>query len=219
MFDNLYKRLYFLKMRLLIAQGLTNGNVVPFEKTLYEKLSKVYFSGYPLSLQIKYLIPTSGPGQCEDRSWFITMAFDDALWVSGDLKQLELDYGKKSAWHFWVEHDGWVYDPTSLYKFKKELYYKIFMPTNVIVRTSDVYKKHEWYQNVVNTTIDDLRPGGKERYHLCVSIPLIKGIADMSGNQQFVDELDEYLKNIEYDYEQIRNDLYKSTSDLHRRRT
>lgn len=93
------------------------------------------------------------------------------------------------------------------------------MPTNVIVRTSDVYKKHEWYQNVVNTTIDDLRPGGKERYHLCVSIPLIKGIADMSGNQQFVDELDEYLKNIEYDYEQIRNDLYKSTSDLHRRRT
>ena len=219
MFNDLYKKLYFLRTRLLITQGLNNGSIVPFEDTLYERLSKVYFNGYPLSMQIKYLRPMTAPGQCEDRSWFITMAFDDAFWVSGDVKDLELKYGKENAWHFWVEYDEWVYDPTSLYKFKKELYYKMFMPTNVIVRTSDVYKKHEWYQTVVNTKIDDLRPGGKERYHLCVSIPLIKGIADMSGNKDFVDELNEYLKNIEYDYEQIRDDLYNSTSDLLRRRT
>lgn len=219
MLKKVKKELYFLKMKLLISQGLNNGSIVPFEDVLYENLSKVYFNGYPLSLQIKYLKPTIPPGQCEDRSWFITMAFEDALWVSGDVKDLELKYGKDGAWHFWVEHDGWVYDPSSLYKFKKELYYKIFMPTNVIVRTPDVYKKHEWYQSVVNTKIDDLRPGGKERCHLCVSIPLIQGIADVSGNKDFIDELDKHLKDIEYDYEQIRDDLDQSTDDLIRRRT
>ena len=95
----------------------------------------------------------------------------------------------------------------------------MFMSKNVIVCTIDVYKKHELYQTVINTSIDDLRPSGKERCHLCVAIPLIKGIADMSGNKDFVDELNEYLKDIEYDYEQIRDDLYKSISNLLRQRT
>lgn len=219
MLKKIKKELYFMKLNLLCNLGIKNGDILPFEDSLYERLSNVYFNGYPLSMQIKYLRPMMSPGQCEDRSWFITMAFEDAFWVSGDVKNLELEHGKNAAWHFWVEHDGWVYDPTSLYKFKKELYYKMFMPTNVIVCTPDVYKKHEWYQTVVNTKIDDLRPGGKERYHLCVSIPLIKGIADMSGNKDFVDELNEYLKDIEYDYEQIHDDLYNSTSDLLRKRT
>lgn len=219
MFDNLYKKLYFFKRRLLITEGLTNGTIVPFEEELYERLSKVYFNGYPLSMQIRYLRPIAGPGKCDDRSWFITMAFDDALWVSGDIKSLELKYGKENAWHYWVEYDGWVYDPSSLYKFKKEVDYKIYMPTNVEVHTAEEYKNHEWYQGIVNTTIDDLKPGGKERYHLCVTIPLVQGIAQMSGNQKFINELNEYLKNIEYDHKQITEELYKTTSLLARKRT
>lgn len=219
MFDSLKKQLFFIRYRLLIAEGLRNGTVLPFEDDLYERLSKIYFNGYPLSILIKYLRPTSGPGQCNDRSWFITMAFDDALWVSGDLKDLELNYGKPSAWHFWVEHDGWVYDPSLLYKFRKDVYYKIHMITNVKVRTAEEYKNHEWYQNIINTKIEDLKPGGKDRYHLCVSIPLVRGIAEMSDNQTFKDELNQYLMDIEYNYEDICDELNGSISKLVGKRT
>ena len=214
MLENLKKKLYFIKHDLLINEGIKNGDIMPFEEDLYERLSKIYFNGYPMSLQIKYLKPQFGPGQCQDRSLFITMGFDDALWVSGDNKDLEYNFGKKNAWHFWVEHNGWVYDPTLLYKFKKEVYYKIYDPTNLIYRNPEDYKKSELYLPIVNTTIDDLKPGGKERYHLCVSIPFIQGIAEMSGNQDFIDELNEYLELIEYDYQQISDELDNSIRNI-----
>ena len=219
MFDMLSKKLYFVRHDLLISQGLNNGTIVPFEDDLYKRLDKVYFNGIPMSIQIKYLRPTTAPGQCEDRSLFIAMGFDDDLWVSGDQKDLELKYGKQSAWHFWIEHDGWVYDPTLLYKFKKELYYKIYLPTNLIYRMPDEYKKSEIYQNVVNTTIDDLRPGGKDRYHLCVSIPLVQGSAEMSINEDFINDLEKHLKMIEYDYKQIRDELDSSFDKMIRKRS
>lgn len=219
MFDNLKKKLYFLKSNLLLDEGLRNGNIVPFEDDLYDRLSKVYFNGYPLSIQIKYLKPMVSPGQCEDRSWFIAMGFDDALWVSGDVKNLELNYGKDSAWHFWVEHGDWVYDPTLLYKFKKEVYYRIYAPSNLQYRKPEDYKKHEWYQDVVNTTIEDLKPGGKKRVHLCISIPLVRRIAEMSNNSDFVNELEQHLKLIEYDHKQVADELNESIANFTRKRT
>ncbi len=217
--DNLKKRLYFLRCELLFSEGLRNGSIVPFEEDLYKRLNKVYFNGYPLSIQIRYLRPLVSPGQCEDRSWFITMGFEDAFWVSGDIKTLELNYGKKSAWHFWVEHDDWVYDPTLLYKIRKELYYKMYIPKNVIVRRPEQYKKDEWYQEVINTTVDDLKPGGKDRCHLCVSIPLVQNIARMSGSQEFVDELDEHLRLIKYDHKQVVDELNTSIRNFTKKRT
>lgn len=219
MFERLKKSLYFMRCNLLFNEGLKNGNILSFEGDLYERLSKIYFNGFPLSIKIKYLKPMVSPGNCEDRSWFITMGFEDALWVSGDLRTLELQYGKAGAWHFWVEHDGWVYDPTLLYKFKKEVYYKIYMPSNVRIRTVEEYKNDEWYRDIIETTIEDLKPGGKGRCHLCVSIPLVQSIAKMSGNQEFIDELEEHLKLIEYDHKQVVDELNLSIDNLIKKRT
>ena len=213
------KNLYFLRCKLLFSEGLRNGSIVPFDEDLYKRLSKVYFNGIPMSIQIKYLRPMWSPGQCEDRSLFIAMGLDNALWVCGEQKDLELNYGKKSAWHYWVEHDGWVYDPTLLYKFKKELYYKIYMTTNVQSRTFEEYKQIDWYQDIINTTLEDLKPGGKDRCHLCVSIPLVQNIARMSGSQEFVDELDEHLRLIEYDHKQVVDELHASIRNFTKKRT
>ena len=164
MLKELYKILYFKRCELLFYNGLKNGDILPFEDDLYDRLSRIYFNGYPLSIQIKYLKPMKAPGNCEDRSWFITMGFENALWVSGDNKDLKLTCGKDGAWHFWVEYNDWVYDPTLLYKFKKELYYKMFQPENIVYRIPKIYKKHEWYQDIINTKIEDLKPGGKNDF-------------------------------------------------------
>lgn len=218
MFDKIKRELYFLKCELLFKEGLKNGTILPFEDDLYERLSKIYFNGIPMSIQIKYLKPLVPPGQCEDRSLFITMGFEDALWCSGEHKDLELKYGKDGAWHFWVEKDGWVYDPSLLYKIKKEVYYQIYLPTNIVIRRAEEYKKIDWYQDIVNTKLEDLMPGGKDRYHLCVSIPLVKEIAESSKNIDFIRELDEHLKLIDYDYGQVVNELHESINAVCKKR-
>lgn len=223
MFDTIKKHLYFIRLKILMNEGIIKREILPFEDSLYERLSKVYINGIPMSIQIKYLRPTTSPGQCEYRSLYIAMGFDDARWVCGDVKNLELLYGGKIAWHYWVEHDGWVYDPTSLRRFKKELYYKMYMPKNIKSWGKEKYSNSKIYQDIVKNKIEDLMPGGKERYQLCETIPFIQEIAEtkaqISGDDSFLRELNEYLKEIEYDYEQIRYELYSSSDDLIRKRT
>ena len=223
MFNTIKKNLYFMRLSILQNEGIKKGEILPFEDSLYERLNKVYFNGYPMSLQIKYLKPTVGPGQCQDRSLFITMGLDDAKWVCGDVKDLELSFGKENAWHYWVEYDGWVYDPTMLCKFKKELYYKLFLPTNIKSSNKEFYSQISWYQDIVNTKIEDLMPGGKSRTWLSVSIPLIKGIAEneaqLSGDDSFLRELNKHLDEIQYDPEQITDELNSKISEYSRKRT
>ena len=68
MLENLKKKLYFIKHDLLINEGIKNGDIMPFEDDLYERLSKIYFNGYPMSLQIKYLKPQFNLEPLKNRS-------------------------------------------------------------------------------------------------------------------------------------------------------
>ena len=215
----LSKKLYFVRRDLLISQGLRNGNIVPFDEDLYERLSKIYFAGIPVSINIRYLKPFIHEGHCDDRSLFIIMGFENAVLVRGYQKGLELKFGKENSWHYWVEHDGWVYDPTLLHKFEKELYYKIYEPSGVKYFNADEYKNHPLYQGVVDTKIDDLKPGGKDRHHLLMSVPLIYGIAKMSDDPNFLSELDSYLQMVEWDYDQAEEQLNASILALTNKRT
>ena len=207
MFEKLKQNLYFSKLQLLLAQGEKKGEILPFEDELYDRLNEVYFNGIPLSIHLKFLKPTMPPGQCYDRSLWITMGFENAILVRGDIKSLELSCGKDSAGHGWVENDGWVYDPTSLLKFKKELYYKMFLPQNVHYYSCKEYSSHEWYQDIINTSLEDLQPHGKKRPDLCVSIPLVQGIAEMSGNNDFINQLNNHLSLIDYDIVEVQQEL------------
>ena len=219
MTSSLSKKLYFIRRDLLINQGLKNATIVSFDNDLYERLSKVYFAGIPVSINIRYLKPFIRQGHCDDRSLFITMGFENAVLVKGYQKGLELKFGKENSWHYWVEDDGWVYDPTLLYKFKKELYYKIYEPSDVKYFNADEYKNHQIYHEVINTTIDDLRPGGKNTHHLLMSLPLIYGIAKMSNDANFMNELNAHLQMVEWDYEQAEEQLNTSILSLTSKRT
>lgn len=201
--------LYMIKYNALFQSGVKKGLIHPFEQDLYDRLSRVYFCGIPLSISLKYLKPTSVPGKCYDRSLFITMGFTDAILVRGDQKDLALRYGQADAGHGWVEHDGWVYDPSSLLKIRKDLYYEMFSPNNVFYYKPEEYACSEMYKDITKITIDDLRPKGSKRLELCTTIPLIQGIADMSNNGDFINELNNHLNSIGYDYIQITDELNK----------
>lgn len=160
-------------------------------------------------MHIRYLKPIVPPGKCYDRSLFMFFCFDDALLVRGDNKDLELRFGKESAGHGWIEMGDYVYDSSLMMRFEKDLYYKIYNPTDVYKTTKEEYQKvnGSYYDNVRNTTILDFQPGGSKRTDLCVIIPLIKEIAEYSNDERFKKELNEYLSLILYDENQVYEEL------------
>lgn len=209
MFDNIKKKLYFLKMDLLFYKGIKEGKIMPFDEEFYKKMSNKYIACIPISIRIKYLKPLLPPGQCIDRSLYMFICFDDALLVRADLKDLELAYGKNDAIHGWIEIGNYVYDPSLTLRFDKDLYYKIYSPTNIRKETKEDYKKvnSSFYDEVRSTTIEDFQPGGRKRTDLCLTIPFIKEIAELSNNDDFKKEVNEYLELIQYDEKQIQEEL------------
>ena len=209
MLDSLKKKLYFSKLQLLYSKGISEGKIVPFDEAFYRSMSNTYFASIPVSMHIKYLRPKTGPGKCYDRSLYMFFCFDDALLVRGDKLNLELLYGKDNAGHGWIEIGDYVYDPTMLMRFDKDLYYKMFSPTNVSKATKEEYVSvnGSFYDDIRSTTVSDFQPGGSKRFELCTTIPLVQGIADMSSDEVFKKDLDEYLSLIKYDGEAIYRDL------------
>lgn len=209
MFKNLKRELYFAKMALIYEKGLTEGSIVPFDDEFMEHLNNKFFNGVPVSMHMKYLKPIMPPGQCYDRSFYMFCCFDDVLLVQGDNKDLELRYGKDHAWHAWIERGDYVYDPSIMKRFDKDLYYKMFMPKNIVKRAKEEYCSSEEskkiYDSIADSKVEDYMPNGKNRTSLLVSLPLVMGIADVEGNEEMKKELDAWLERIDYDPEQIHN--------------
>lgn len=211
MLAGLKKSLYFRKMYLLFNQGVADKKIIPFDDNFYEKMNHTYISCIPVSMHIKYLKPTAPPGKCYDRSLFMFFCFENAVLVRADSKDLELRYGKDCAGHGWIEIDNYVYDPSLMMRFDKDLYYKIYMPTNISKSTKEEYcqigDNKKFYDDVVQTTISDYQINGSKRTDLITIIPLLSSIAKMSGNQDFIREFNEHLSLIQYDEYQISEEL------------
>lgn len=70
------------------------------------------------------------------------------------------------------------------------------MPTNISKCTIEEYcligDNREFYENIIQTTLEDYKPGGKRRMFLGIMIPLIKANAINSNNEEFKRDLSEY---------------------------
>ena len=67
-----------------------------------------------------------------------------------------------------------------------------------------------FYEKIKSTTIDAYKPCGKRR---SVAIPLVSGIAQISNNEEFISDLNKYLKEVNYNEEQIYNELDVAIED------
>ena len=209
MFKELIRTEYFKHLEKLIADGAELGKVVPFDDEYYSELSNTLVNTIPVDLDIKYLKPKTKPGKCYDRSLRMFMAMENSVLVRGSINYFRLKGATNGVNHGWVERDGYVYDPTFKFKFDKDLYYKIFKVKEIEKRTKDEYvskpETKKFYEEVKNTTLEDYKPNGSRRYELLMTIPLLQNIA--KGNKEFLKELDEYLEEIEYDEDEINEEL------------
>ena len=100
------------------------------------------------------------------------------------------------------------------------LYYKIYRSTNVYKFTKEDYIKFNgsYYDEVKNTKLEDFQIGGSKRMDLCVNIPLVRGIAEYSNDENFKRELNEYLTLIQYDEKEVYDELFSSCLDGFRKK-
>ncbi len=182
-----------------------------FEPELYKRLDSVIFAGIPASIQIKYLKPILPPGKCFERSYLITMGFEDYLLVCGDRKDMELVYGKDAAWHYWVEKDGWVYDPTMLLKIDKNIYYKAFGVTVNTTQTKEELMQDDNYRKAASGEFD--------KFILLSAIPLIEGIAKLKGDNNFINEVEDYKQRVGYSPEELSEELNNKINEKIKKKT
>lgn len=194
MFGVLKDPIYFGKTNLLFMKGVVDGSIVSFEEDFYKKMSDTYIYPIPVSLDIKYL---GRLRSVYDRSFSMFMCFDNAVLVRASRKDLELANGKENAGHAWIEIDNYVYDPTSLLRFEKELYYKMYAPTDIYKWSKDDYVSENIisYEEIKNTTLEDFKPGGEKRASLVNMMPLF----DSVGSLDFREEFNSYLNSIDYE--------------------
>ena len=211
MFNTIKKNLYFKRLQLLYSQGIVDKRIIPFNEEFYEEMNHTYISGLPVSMHIKHIKSIIPPGKCYDRSLYMFFCFEDAILVRGDNKDLELLYGKDYAGHGWIEIGDYVYDPSTMKRYDKDLYYEMYKPYNVYKASKKEYCSYsgnqKLYDDIQTTTIDDYKPNGRKRVELAVIIPAVRGLAETSGNQEFIDDLNTYLTQIQYDEEQVYNEL------------
>lgn len=198
------KERFFKKLDYLFREGIKNGSITPFNKELYEKMNHTYVKGIPVSIYVKYLNPAlhSNHGKCLDESLYMFFCLQDALLVRGNCKDLELK--DKNPYHGWIEIKDDVYDPSRLLRFKKEFFYQLYEPTNVVKCNVEQYKRiskenKELLEEVQNTILKDLQPGGKRRSQLIFIAPMLQALASVSKVEEFQQEVYQYFKSVQYE--------------------
>ena len=203
MLKNIKRELFEIRRKVLIAKGVADGRITPIDDEFYKETDKVIFNSVPITFHLKYMKPILPPGKCYDRSLFMFFCFPESLLCRGHHKDLELRFGKENDGHGWIEIGDYAYDPSSLCRFDKDLYYEIYGVTGVERTTSQEYNEctDGYYDKTRSVTLDDLLPGGKNRHSLLVDIPLSYGIAKF--NSEFMKDMESWMETIQYDEDQI----------------
>lgn len=212
MFESVKFGLFDIKREVLLSVGLLNDDIKPFDQKLYDKLGHYYFDGLPLSMHVRYGVPKMFNGRCDIRSKFLYFGVDNAKLVWGFRKDLEYKVGnREDSWHYWVEDDEWVYDPTTLHMYKKDIYYKAHGVSDMIYFSEEEAKEEEYIELISATTIEDYYPDGKRRYELLQTVPFMQFSAQ--SNKDLEKELNAFLETVSYDEARLLNELHSFISE------
>ena len=175
------------------------------ECQIFDKMNGTIIACLPASLYIKYSNYLFDNGTCYDRSLYMFLALDDALLVRGNNKYLEYSHGKGHEGHGWVEIGDYVYDPSLMLKFDKDIYYSLYECSNVTKTNKDeYYLEHSDFVNAyVSYDYNDFMPNGNRRLDLGILIYQIKVLSEMIGDISFIDDINNYLTKIKYNEDDI----------------
>lgn len=202
MLQKIKNKIYINKANKLFDESLANGQITEFEPSFYDEMNKFYINGLPIGFRIKYLKPINPPGDCFRRSRYMFYCFKDAYLVRGSNRMINALYGEDDR-HGWIEIGDYVYDPTYVLRFEKELYYQLFEPSEVIRMSHNNYfcneENKEEYNIIMNTKAEDFMPGGIRENEAKTMIPIMKDIISISNNYEMEKDLEDFTNLINYD--------------------
>lgn len=209
--ESLKKKLYFIKFDILFNKALREGKITRFDEEKFEKMSNTIIACLPVSLYIKYSNHLFAEGTCYDRSLYMFLALDEALLVRGDEKGLEYTYGKGHEGHGWIEIGDFVYDPSTMFKYDKDIYYLLYGCSNVskIDKPSYLLQHQDFVDANVSHDFSEFRPKGKRRLELGIIITQLKKMSQLICDKKFTKDLNDYLDYIQYDEKQIKEERQK----------
>ena len=136
--------------------GALTHMIEEYPEELWVEIKKHYYCGTPLYVLLHERL---NQGKCYDRSYALTMAFENCKLVRGSLPKygaLKNNKDDPSFKHGWVEDDKYVYDTTFMKRFNKKFYYHLFgTQVNTIV-LSEKLNNDEYYKKMKSTTKEDI---------------------------------------------------------------
>ena len=138
----------------IMQKHLQNGEIMPYEDELIERLRNLYYEGLPLSIVLhsNYFCLT----WCHHMAFQLSRGMDNFKLIRGNINVYP---EKAEPNHSWVEKDGFVYDTTDGFKWKKEIYYKYFEAVPIEIYDKDNYMSFDFYQTELTRTkvkLDDI---------------------------------------------------------------
>lgn len=205
MLENLKKDIYFKKLSILLKYYYSEGKISLFDDEIFKRMERTYICALPVALQIKYARYFFPEGSCYDRSLYMFLALDNAILVRGDIKSLEYLYGKDCAGHAWIELGDFVYDPTTMQKFDKDVYYILYECSNVEKINKEEYLKtnRDFVRQSVSYDIKDFLPNGRKRMQLASIVMQIKNNVKCMNDEHFIMDLEKYLALTDYNEQKL----------------
>ncbi len=216
MYEELRKKLYWMQFKVLGAKATQEGKITQFDDEIYEKMDGSIIACFPVSFYIKHSKHMFPEGTCYDRSLYMFLALDDAILVRGNNLDLEYRFGKGHGGHGWVEVGDYVYDPSTMLKYDKDVFYKLYGTSNVTKTDKETYmREHSEFTDVVlSTDFNEFRPGGARRMELGILVRQVQARAPYIDDTEFNKDLEEYLALIEYDADQIQRERNEIIEEL-----
>lgn len=123
---------------------IKNKIILPYEEELMYILRSYNLNHIPLSIWLSSVVLCNK--KCHLMAIYLTLGLKDFKYINGNINRyLHTDIPN----HSWVEHDGYVYDPTECIKYKTDYYYKKFNAEVIEEFDDQSIKDYSLYQTAI----------------------------------------------------------------------
>ncbi len=187
---NIVTALKKYKREVLFNSAETENKIREFDPAIYDNLRNSIYVVLPSIIYIKYNRPLTPPGNCMERSFILSTAIPNSYVAYGDAADIGI--------HYWVECDGVCYDPTSLFEYDKEVYYKLNNIRNVDIITREELDGLGFIKYCREKSFDDFKTDPALKDQLDAILTIVLNGVDYRDNPEYKSEIDTFINKIGY---------------------
>lgn len=135
-----------------LKNGYRTCQITAYDDEFVQNLKQHHISGETVFTIINDFKPdedSNEVGHCLERSFLMFLCNHDSVWVYGNNQNLAIKYGKQNSTHAWVEIGNFVYDPTTIRRYPKKLYYNMLKINHVKKLTYGNYQQNGVDDNLI----------------------------------------------------------------------